>query len=40
MKQQPGQWPLRLLHYTFDPEHPFGLDDIKLIKARLKELEA
>lgn len=39
LKQQPYQWPLRLLQYSIDPEHPFVLDDKAVIQKRMHELQ-
>lgn len=39
LKSQPFQWPLRLLSYEFDLNHPFVLDSVAMIKARIKEIE-
>jgi len=37
-EQQPLSWPLRLLQYEFDPEHPFFLDSVAQIKARIESI--
>ena len=38
LKQQPRQWPLRLLAYVFDPDHPFPLDTVAIVQDKIKEL--